>query len=193
MKERSLLLGVTTRFKEFLLAGAVLGLLLLAAPPLASAHNMDIYDLLISGVGQDDAVSYDHADADPWKGWLNLTAKNTGTQPWGDFHFQIFGDSVSSVDWIVTGPSAPQSSQSGLTWSVDNDRAEGAILDLYFYGDPVTPGQTAAFSVYTDNTEEQLSFFGVQLWPTPVPIPGAVWLLVSALIGSLGLGGKLQK
>jgi hypothetical protein len=123
---------------------------------------------------------YTHQDLDPFKGYLNVNVMNNTSQAWGDFHFGIMnvGWDVSLVDFIVTPPYQPTSSQSPLTWSVDNV-VVGATLDLYFYGDPVLPGESASFTVYTDNTATQ-NWFGVLIYPTPVPEP--------ATVGLLGLG-----
>jgi hypothetical protein len=150
------------------------------------AHSFDITDAMELG----DTLWYEHADAQDFKGWLNLTVTNSGNAAWGDFHFEIFEVSslfpVDNVHFDVSTPNEPASSQGGLTWVLDNN-AIGATLDLYFYGDPVLPGETATFSVYTDNTADQLEFFGTAFYPTPVPVPAAVWLLGSGLIGVLGL------
>ena len=48
--------------------------------------------------------------------------------------------------------------------------ARSFILLIQNYADPVLPGETAHFTVYTDNPDH-LSFFGVMLYPTPVPEP----------------------
>jgi hypothetical protein len=47
----------------------------------------------------------------------------------------------------------------------------------------VEPGQWASFHVYTDNTANELSFFGLAFYPTPIPEPGTFWLLGAGLIG----------
>ncbi|MBN1103483.1 MAG: VPLPA-CTERM sorting domain-containing protein [Deltaproteobacteria bacterium] len=131
---------------------------------------------------------FQHYDDDPFKGWLNLAVTNTGTEAWGDFHFQIFqvpgSGAVDNVDFIVNAPYQPISGQTPLSWNLSQD---GSTLDLFFYGDPVLPNEQATFSVYTDNTADKVSFFGVQVWPTPVPIPGAVWLLGSGLVSLAAL------
>ena len=111
--------------------------------------------------------------------------ENTGTESWGDFHFEIYqvtGETIENVDFIVTSPYEPTSTQAGLTWVLDNV-AVGATLDLFFYSDPVLPGETATFSVYTDNTADQVSFFGTSFHPTPIPEPGTFGLLAAGLIG----------
>ena len=63
----------------------------------------------------------------------------------------------------------------------------GNAVDFYFYDNPVDTGQTASFSLYTDNTAEEVPFFGVSFYPTPVPLPAAVWLLGSGLVALAGL------
>lgn len=149
----------------------------------ASAHDAS-WSGSIDGGGVNDAVNLVHEDAPDingvWAGWVTVTATNEGTEPWGDFHFQIFevtGD-VTNVDWVVTGDKEPQSSQSPLTWVVDND-AYGATLDLFFYSDPVLPGETATFSVYNVNPD-QVTYFGVLFYPTPVPEPASLLLVACA-------------
>ncbi|MFA5239073.1 MAG: PEP-CTERM sorting domain-containing protein [Phycisphaerae bacterium] len=120
---------------------------------------------------------YTHDDNAPFKGYLNVNVTNNTNQAWGDFHFQIMnvGWDVSNVDFIVTSPYAPTSSQSPLSWAVNNS-VVGATLDLYFYGDPVAIGDSASFTVYTDNTVSQ-NWFGVMIYPTPVPEPATMSLL----------------
>jgi hypothetical protein len=173
----------------------VLASALIIGPNPALAHNANIGQIEFDGVGIGEAYSVQHADqADPsgvWAGWVNVSVKNTGTEAWGDFHFNIYevSGSVANVDWDDSAPHTPTSSQTGLTWNVDNDPIDGAIIDLYFYGDPVNPGEEATFSVYNVNPDE-LSYFGVSFYPTPVPVPAAVWLLGSGLLGLIGLHRK---
>ena len=64
----------------------------------------------ISGYGQGASFTYTHDDADPWKGWFELTVQNTGSDEWLDFHFQIFGP--TSVVFSIDTPYEPTSSQS---------------------------------------------------------------------------------
>ena len=147
------------------------------------------------GVGIGVKQQADHDDQDPWKGWLNLTVTNDGDEAWGDFHFEIYQvpgqGAVDNVDFIVSSPYEPTSSQSGLTWSVNNS-VVGATLDLYFYSDPVLPDDTATFTVYTDNTTDKVRF-GVFFYPTAVPVPSAMLLLGSGLVGLLGIRRKFKK
>jgi hypothetical protein len=185
---------IKKQLKPFSLFLLVLGIFLLTGPLPVGAHSF-FESSSIPGIGIDNAVWSEHEEASPFKGTATLTVTNSGTEAWGDFHFQIFEvtgfGSVENVDFDVIS-SPPTSSQSGLTWSVDND-VVGSTLDLYFYSDPVLAGETATFTVYTDNTTDQLSFFGMLYYPTPVPIPSAVWLLGSGLIGLIGFRRKCRE
>ncbi len=126
---------------------------------IATAHDLDWSGEMALGEVEEQI----HADDAPWAGWVNVTVTNNGSEPWGDFHFEIYdpygGQDISLVDWVVDSPYEPQSSQSPLTWDVDNATI-GATIDLFFYTDPVYPGDTATFSVYNVNPD-QVSFFGV--------------------------------
>jgi hypothetical protein len=141
-----------------------------------------------------------HDDVDAgygFKGTYTLTVTNTGTEAWGDFHFEIIyglgGDPAnvlfldsSMTAWDDSGPGQdPLSSQTLDGWGITNPVDGLSTMDLYFYGDPILPTETAEFIVYTDNTEENLSFFGMAVWPTPVPEPATMVLL--------GLGGLLLR
>lgn len=167
-------------------------LFLWAATTPALADNVSY--TVPDGMTLDDMLTVEHRDGGEYKGWFDLTVTNSGDTAWGDFHFEIYEvhgfGSVENVDFIVSPGFEPTGSQY-MTWSVDND-AVGATLDLFFYGDPVNPGETANFSVYTANTD-QLDFFGVRFYPTPVPLPGALWLLGSGLLGLAGIRKHLNK
>lgn len=138
-----------------------------------------------------------HEDAYPFKGSITLTVKNTGTEAWGDFHFEFFQvgtEAIDTVDWTVDSPYEPtkDGSSVGLSWSVDNVTV-GATLDLMFYSDPVLPGDTVTFVVYSDNTTlPHVSFFGTSYYPTPVPEPSTAFLLACGLVG-VAIHGRRQR
>jgi hypothetical protein len=176
--------GILTMRSKLLACLCLFGLLAWALPALADDVAITTsFDAL----GEANAQEYQHNDADPFKGWVDLTVTNTGTDPWGDFHFEIFqvpfGDPVGNVDFITTivGPDDYRPTKDGnlVDFAVDNVTV-GATLDLFFYDDPVLPTQTVNFKVYTTNPDH-VSFFGLMVYPTPVPEP-ATMLLV-------GMGG----
>jgi hypothetical protein len=177
------------KFKRFLLMSLILSCFISMGAISVKAHDGTV-DLSFNGVGYDFRTAFQHNDQDPFKGLLTVNVTNTGTQAWGDFHFQIYevnSGGVNNVIWDVSAPNQPTSSQSGLSWNVNNAAPGGATLDLFFYGDSIQPQETAWFKVYTDNTQSQNSLFGVLVYPTPVPVPGAAWLMGSGLLGLLGL------
>ncbi len=145
--------------------------------PVAPARADDAY--ITTSFSDFTPQDFVHNDVAPFKGWVYLNVTNSGNQPWGDFHFQIYdpmgGQDISNVGFIDYPPYQPTSSQSPLTWVIDNVSV-GAMIDLFFYSDPVLPGENATFQVYTDNPDH-LSFFGVMLYPTPVPEPATMLLM----------------
>lgn len=161
----------------------------------ALAHDADIVTSF-TGVGQTVAKQFEHEDDDPWKGFVNVWVTNSSQAPWGDFHFQIFsyqpGVSVENVHFIVDAPFQPISSKTLSGWDVDNAPVTGSTLDLYFYGDPVLPGQTATFTVYTDNTTDKVNF-GLMMWPTPVPEPSSLIALSGGLMGLAGFALRRRR
>lgn len=147
-------------------------------------------------IGDWSAQTFNHQDADPFKGWAYVFVKNTSLDPWGDFHFKIFsydGSDVSAVDFrdASMGGMDPISTQVGTTWTIDNV-VVGAEMSLYFYGDPVLPGEFAAFQVYTDNTTTQGNF-GLCIWPSPVPEPSSLLAIVTSLVGLVGFGIRRRR
>jgi hypothetical protein len=146
-----------------------------------------------SGLGHNDVD-----DGYGFKGTFTLTVTNTGTEDWGDFHFEIIygvgGDpanvlfldsSMSAWDNSGIGQDPSSSSQTLDNWKITNPVDGLSTMDLYFYNDPILAGETASFVVYTDNTEDNLSFFGMAVYPTPVPEPATMSLIV--------LGGLLLR
>jgi hypothetical protein len=150
---------------------------LAAFPCVSAAVHPGNWTGEIGGIGPSVEVQAPHEDFAPFKGSFTVTVTNTGSAPWGDFHFGIFdpigGQNISNVDFqdASMGGQDPTSSQTGLTWVINNV-VVWATIDLYFCSDPVMPGEIATFTVYTAN-QDQLSFFGVLFYPTPVPPPGA--------------------
>ena len=129
-----------------------------------------------------------HIDADPWKGTFTLIVQNTSDTAWTDFHFGLFTapseDDASSVyfdDLVLSmvGYTDP-------THTIDSyyiDPVGGDTLDLYFDSNPVLPGEMVGFTVYTDNTTDNVNF-GICFYPT-VPEP--------ATMAMLGLGALLLR
>jgi len=162
----------------------------LATP--ASAHDGYI-NLEFDDTGAVVAINSIHvepANNDPCqhKGWAIFTLKNTSkTKAWGDMHFAITGDTVSNVDWVIAAPYQPTYVVGGVGRTIDtvvvNNSLPNATLDLYFYNNPLAPGATATFSVYTDNTTDMEEWFGLSVYPTPMPEP--------ATLAMLSLGGLL--
>jgi|GEM_PF-799191 len=158
-----------------------------AAPVLAHDGTLGPFEFDGTGIGV--AITQTHYEPDnqipeDHKGWATITVTNTGTAAWGDMHFQIAGMGVDSVSWIEGGLFNPtyklDNVPTPMTWVIDNVNPN-ATLDMFFYGNPVLPGHSATFSAYTDNTSQMLPFFGLCVWPTPVPEP--------ATLATLGLGG----
>ena len=129
------------------------------------------YELFVESTMElSESIDLVHNDADPWKGWIDVTVTNTGTDPWGDFHFELkdttgfFSDAMT--DWA------------GATWNVS-----ATVVDFEFYGNAMEQNDSATFSVYTNNPN-QFSFFTMCITPTPVPEPVTLSLLG---FGSLAL------
>ena len=145
--------------------------------------------LVLEGMTLDyeEAVYWEHDETldNPdgiFKGSASVTVTNTGDDPWGDFHFAItngFGGSAVSVlfEDDSLGGEDPTSSQALDYWTISNPVGGLSSIDLYFYGDPLLKDETATFTVYTDNTAENLSWFGMEIYPTPVPEPATMLLL----------------
>ncbi len=131
--------------------------------------------------------SVEHNDDEPFKGWVLANVYNDTDEAWTDFHFEIFsiGFSVANVDFIDYAPYQPTSSVSSFTYVINNAPATGATFDFYFAANPILPGQSAWFKVYTDNTTDKKRF-GVMIYPT-VPEPASVVAMAGSLLGLAGM------
>ncbi len=177
---------------------ALVAALLFAGAPQLWAHSASFDDpFLFSSFGPGSYQEITHIDDSPWKGFVTLTATNTGTENWTDFHFGIFSVFGSDISRVYFQGGTPTMTVGGnpvpLTWVVNNNNPSGATLDLFFFNNPVLPSQSATFTVYTDNTADRVNF-GMLFYPTvtPIPIPGAVWLLGSGLAGLISLRRRLR-
>ena len=129
----------------------------------------------------------EHPDQEPFKGSASVIVTNDTNEYWTDFHFQIFsvnGSNITQTIFVDGGAYNPISTQNGMTWTINND-PNGATMNLYFASDPVAPGSTALFKVYTDNTAFKQRF-GLSCYPT-VPEPSSILAFASGLIGLAGL------
>ena len=148
----------------------------------ALAHD-GAWDVNIPGW---DAVQLGHTDQDPWKGWATLTVTNTMLDDWGDFHFQIYEPMSYSVIFSPAGGpfvmlDGSNNPYPGYSYSISGDQK---AVDFLFYGSPVINSETVTFKVYTDNTANQHAWFGLMVYPTPVPEPATIGLLA---LGALAL------
>jgi hypothetical protein len=135
-----------------------------------------------------------HEDAVDWKGWFWLTVTNTGTEDWGDFHFELFPsppdfEDITNVVFDVSSPNEPTSNRTSLSWDLSPD---GHVLDLFFYSDPVKPGEALEINVFTDNTTDMVPLFGTLYYPTPVPEPTTYILITAGLMG-LAVAGRRRR
>ena len=169
---------------QLLCVAILLAAVLMVGPVPAFAHDEDMTDAILTGVGIDYGIAVTHVDDDPYKGWFNLTVLNNSGEAWGDFHFQLFEvANGSSLFDVYFSDEQTANSTTGAEGLISSD---GNSLDFYFYDNPVLDGQYASFNVYTDNTAG-MGNFGISFYATPVPIPGAAILLFSGLATMLGL------
>jgi len=139
----------------------------------------------------EDTEQLRHDDQFDWKGNLALELTNTGTEAWGDFHFQIIYptnlDVVFVDDISIEMKDSLGVEYTDYSYNITND---GLGLDFLFYDNPVYQDEAVTFVIYTDNTKAEQTWFNISFNPTPVPIPAAAWLLGSGLIGLVGLRRK---
>jgi hypothetical protein len=176
------------RLFVFLISLCFLGF---AAALPARAHD----EFIVTDFSDFTPQEYEHEDEDPFKGVVDVTVTNTGTVTWADFHFEIYEvpgwgavDNVHFLTELIPPDDYRPRKDGGLVaFHVDND-VVGATLDLYYSGDLVLPTETVNFRVYTDNTIDNVPFFGLIIYPTPIPEPATM-----ALIGVGALALLLRK
>lgn len=120
-------------------------------------------------------------------GWITINATNNTASDWGDFHMEILDIGQGSVDNVhfevgtFSMMPSPDSSQT-FTYNIDNTSV-GATIDFFFYGDPVTIGNSGTFKVFVSNPDTVL--FGIVAYPSVVPEPVSSTLF---LVGAVSLG-----
>lgn len=170
-------------YRRLILVGAMLFVIALGVGGRAFADDAFISTTFSSLAPQD----FVHEDDDPWKGWAYVEVYNDTDEWWTDFHFgikSVQGSNISATIFIDYPPYVPTSSQSGLTWIINNDPA-GATMDLFFESNPVAPDTSAWFKVYTDNTTYRQRF-GICVYPT-IPEPSGLLALAAGVSGLAGL------
>lgn len=153
---------------------AAIALLLLVSSVFADDQTLN---LTFTDVGSGASQQVTHEDQAPFKGWLTVNVTNNSADPWGDFHFQLIRNlGFGTPSLVVFDDDVYPSVMTGATpysYTISPDELN---TDFYFYTDPVAPGDSASFQLYTDNTDNE-QFFGVLMYPTPVPEPAALGLL----------------
>ena len=130
-----------------------------------------------------DPITLGHDDYDPWKGTATLTVTNSMTEQWGDFHFAIYEITNPGSVIFTTGGTIEMLDNlgnpyaGGLGVGYNYNITTSQTLDFTFYSNPVNSGQTVTFKVYTDNTSMQNDWFGLTVYPTPIPEPATITLL----------------
>jgi hypothetical protein len=117
----------------------------------------------------------------PFKGWAVITFTNNFVEDdWGDFHFQL---SPTNVIFTLAAGAFKMYEGSGTSgpeytnYSYSINGSEPWKVDFTFYGNPLQPGETATWKVYTDNTSASNAWFYFCANPTPVPEPATIALL----------------
>jgi hypothetical protein len=114
-----------------------------------------------------------------------LNSNNTPFE-WTDYHFEFWNaDFTQRLDWEATNLGGPAGSQSaagpGYVDFWDLDVATSPATTLQFRLNDIDSGSGAGY------------VFGIRQVATTVPVPGAIWLLCSGLLGLLGIRRKMKK
>jgi hypothetical protein len=141
--------------------------------PSVFAHDGDWTENIISW----DTVLLGHDDAPDWKGWATLTVTNSMAEDWGDFHFAIYEPMTYNVIFPTSATMVMLDSANNPYAGYSYAHNGTQMLDFTFYGNPVNPGETVTFKVYTDNTASMNTWFGLLAYPTPIPEPATLALL----------------
>jgi hypothetical protein len=176
-----------------ILAIAVIAMLaLLTAGPVLADDTSATFHFTGTGAGVFQTTI--HEDIEPFKGSALVTVFNDSNESWGAIHFEIFsvGFSVANVDFVDGGTLNPTSSQVLDSWAINNAPTTGSTMDLFFGSNPVAPGTSAWFKVYTDNTTDQKRF-GLMTYPLPVPEPSSLLALSGSLVGLVGFAIRKKK
>ncbi|NLN76793.1 MAG: PEP-CTERM sorting domain-containing protein [Armatimonadetes bacterium] len=180
--------------KRALVLIAVVCLLVAVGTSRVLAHSGEWGPVTFSDLTQQVFI---HNDEEPFKGFVQLNVSNGTDFYWTDFHFMITSVNGSNISAtiFVDGMQGdlncdPTSSQSGLTWTIDNNPT-GSVMNLYFAADPVAPGSSAWFKIYTDNSTYK-EMFGVCSYPT-IPEPASMFALLSGLVGVAGFGLRKRR
>ncbi len=118
-------------------------------------------------------------------GPFNVTAVNTTDVAWGNFHFLIFAvpgfDSTNVFFDLSTPPVSSQVIDSlNILWDFTTGEKK---LDLFFYNDPLLPGETGSWEVSINNPDNTI--YAVTSYPSVVPEPVSSTLFI---IGAATLG-----
>lgn len=185
----------TLRLMAFLTAAAVC-----LTASLATAHDGEIGwedPLLISGTGPDVSYLAIHDD-DPitlggtdYKGWAFIGTQNSGTTAWTGLSIFIFDATAggttydaTSVDIIDYSPYVPFTSfgsPSIASYTVGTSTSGHATMDITF-SDTIDPGEQLFVQFYTDNTAENVEYFGIGFYPVPEPASGTLVALAGAVV-----------